>query len=1098
MKTFSAWLKDKRYFSLLMLLITSSVIWFIGPYIAIAGNSLLSNATHRMGVIIILVLVWGLNNLRLRNQNSQNPTHTQHTPSQIQNPWTPRSNISGIELLQQNFYHALAEALGTQTNHLLQRTSLPCYLIIGGTKSGKSTLLANLDPEIKQPIIQDKYCNWWKIQNRIFLEYNDHLQHDQKDFTQHDLLWQGFLQFLAKSQRKLPLSGVLLTVNLQQLYSQSREEQETVIENIKQYLVEINYFFKGLPVHLLFTQSDLIAGFNEFFEDLGTEEREQLFGVVFNDVNNPTEIINSFEAKFDQLLKQLNKRLIWRLHQEHSLQKRAQIKDFPLQLEMLKNSIVSVIKKISGTQSLNLEGAYFVSCLQQGIPTDYLAKPLSVTFSNQQRATTYLHTPHNKRYFINHFFKDLVTKSNPQQDNKPANVWLYYGIYAFAFIVIASSGLIWYRSYETNLAAIRMMQTTLAENNSGVVYNQYPYLNTLEGLSRTLDKINHEHLLNISSVGLKQSQQIQAATSTTYRNILNAQFLPDLQKIVALKLANSKQLNPSDLYSTLKVYLMLGAASSQRNDDFIKQWFSNYWQQTLPKQAEEQKNLTTQLNNTLQLALTIAPKPEVVTAARTALQQIPLAQLSFSVLQDHYNQTQIKLFRNNTVFSGATAISSLFSAKNFNKIYHQDIPAACQEVINGNWVLGAKANLVAPSDLTEQVQNYYLAQYANTWSNLLTKISFNQPSSLPQLVEITKQISSNNSPLWQLLNTIDNNTAPNNDVPLFTVAVSSKFQALHNFMHSPEVAKLQNNLTLLNIYFLPMARPITGERATLMAAAERMDDNAQDDPITHVEQELRILPEPMSSWLNNLTKNSWQLMLSTSQVYLNKVWANQVFPIYQHHLDNRYPLFKSATQDADITVFTAFFAPKGTMDSFFIKYLRPFVDMSNFYWVWKTVDNQKLAVPQETLAMFIRAALIQKMFFPEAVVKPDVRFALTPIALEPGVNHFNLTIGNQTVSYHRDVTPQTTHLIWPTIENSAGLQFTNDQNKVSDLTEKGTWAWFRLLDRAEVETIPGNPREFKITFDLNGNSAKYGLIADSLVNPFIPGIINAFRCPDKL
>ncbi len=1094
MKTVTAWLKDRRYFSLLILLISSGIIWFAGPYIAIAGDSLLSNATHRLSMILILVLIWGLNNLRQRNQQQ---SHTQKTVSTVQAQWTPRPAISGVELLQQNFYHALKQLLGTQSNRLLHQHNLPCFLVIGGAKSGKSTLLSNLDPEVKQPVIQDKYCNWWKIRDRVFLEYNDHLHHDQNDFIQHDLLWQCFLQFLAKSQRRLPLSGVILTVNLQQLYLQGREEQETVIENIKQYLVEINYFFKQVPVHLIFAQSDLIAGFNEFFEDLGAEEREQLFGIVFNDVNNPIEIIKSFEVKFDQLLKQLNKRLIWRLHQEHNLQKRAQIKDFPLQLEMLKNSIVAVIKKISGTQSLNLEGAYFVSCIQEGMPIDYLAKPLSITFANQQRPSAYLHTPQNKRYFINQFFKELVSDAITQKDDKSGTTWMHYAVYGFALIVLATSGLIWYRSYETNLAAIQMMKETLAQNTVPEVNNQYSYLNTLVGLSKTLEKINHDHILSISSVGLKQSQEIQAATNTTYRHILNTQFLPDLQKIAAAKLENAKKLNPSDLYSTLKVYLMLGDAT-QRDNSFIAQWFGEYWQQSLSNQTQEQKNLNKQLSNVLLLALIIAPQPNAIANARTALQQIPLTQLSFSVLQDHYTQTQLNIFKPNLAFKGTNTISSLYSAKNFSKIYRQDIPAACQEVINGNWVLGTKATTVAPSDLTEQVQNYYLTQYANAWSNLLAQISFNNPENLTQLIEVTKQISSNNSPLWQLLNAVDSNTAPNTSVPQFTVQVSSKFQAVHTFMHSPEVAKLQNNLLALNNYFQPMSRPVTGEKAAFIAAAERMDDDAQDDPITHVEQELRALPEPISAWLHNLTSTSWQILLSASQSYLNKIWINQIFPIYQHHLDNRYPLFKASAQDADIQQFTAFFAPKGTMDSFFIRYLRPFVDMSNFYWIWKTVDNQKINVPQETLAMFIRAALIQKMFFPEGVEKPDVRFTLTPVALEPGVTNFNLTIGNQNVEYSRDTTPKAVHLIWPNIDNIAILQFTNDQNKLSILNEKGLWAWFRLLDRAEVETIPGNPREYKITFDLNGNSAKYGLTADSLVNPFIPGIVNAFRCPNKL
>ena len=36
-----------------------------------------------------------------------------------------------------------------------------------------------------------------------------------------------------------------------------------------------------LPVYVLFTKADLIAGFVEFFDDLGKEEREQVWGMTF-------------------------------------------------------------------------------------------------------------------------------------------------------------------------------------------------------------------------------------------------------------------------------------------------------------------------------------------------------------------------------------------------------------------------------------------------------------------------------------------------------------------------------------------------------------------------------------------------------------------------------------------------------------------------------------------------------------------------------------------------------------------------------------------------------------------------------------------------
>ena len=36
----------------------------------------------------------------------------------------------------------------------------------------------------------------------------------------------------------------------------------------------------GSPIYVLFTKADLIAGFVEFFDNLGKEEREQVWGMT--------------------------------------------------------------------------------------------------------------------------------------------------------------------------------------------------------------------------------------------------------------------------------------------------------------------------------------------------------------------------------------------------------------------------------------------------------------------------------------------------------------------------------------------------------------------------------------------------------------------------------------------------------------------------------------------------------------------------------------------------------------------------------------------------------------------------------------------------
>ncbi len=59
----------------------------------------------------------------------------------------------------------------------------------------------------------------------------------------------------------------------------------------------------------------------------------------------------------------------------------------------------------------------------------------------------------------------------------------------------------------------------------------------------------------------------------------------------------------------------------------------------------------------------------------------------------------------------------------------------------------------------------------------------------------------------------------------------------------------------------------------------------------------------------------------------------------------------------------------------------------------------------------------------------------------------------------------------------------------------GPWALLRLLDAAQVRQA-GQPDRFNVTF--GAGQAQLELDANSVANPFRPGLLNRFRCPDHL
>ncbi len=96
--------------------------------------------------------------------------------------------------------------------------------------------------------------------------------------------------------------------------------------------------------------------------------------------------------------------------------------------------------------------------------------------------------------------------------------------------------------------------------------------------------------------------------------------------------------------------------------------------------------------------------------------------------------------------------------------------------------------------------------------------------------------------------------------------------------------------------------------------------------------------------------------------------------------------------------------------------------------------------------------------------------------------------------------PRTTELRWPGDGGAqrARLSFTPaPPDQPGGLTLDGPWAWFRLLDRAEIAEGQDGDR-LEATFRLGKRYARYAIRTDSVVNPFKLKALRTFECPPEL
>lgn len=1077
-------------------LVTWFLLWSIGPYLAIAGKVPFGTLSNRMvGSLIGFFIIFIFEHLR-SNKDSINPHIA--LPEELDNE---------LQLLQTSIKNVLRTLYQNTIKAFIFRYKKPWFLVLGPTNSGKSTLLTKADLNIKgidnlPPMMSTptKGISWWLGDEAVFIDVAGHYLRDSRLSTANTTqLFQGFFKLLKRYRSHKPINGLIVTVHLQELTINPKEQSQLL--KLSQVIKDLMTEFNDFPIYLIITRSDLIEGFSEFFEDLGPEERNQIFGMSFPLTGNQQSLPELFNEEYNSLLTRLNERIIWRLGKENSLDKIGKIKNFPLQMEQLKHSLAKLMNVILPSTQVNLRGIFFTSASQKDIPIDNLTKTLVTAYDVQPTNNNHRPAP-PKHYFINELFKRVIFPETKFYNGHNSNQKLQLIGNMLILMITVTCVMIFFNSYKYNKELIMVAQQTISTDIYSKNTSEDTALNNLNHLQNLLTKLMTPPVHWYDRMGLQTAYKLRKKVNKIYQQQLASEFMPYLKTAIESQLENIKEENSDQLYSSLKSYLMLGNPEHFDKKYFCL-WCENYWHQQGKNTQSEQ--LTKHLMALLSMPIKpIALDERIIENTRALLNNMPQSRLVLTILQNQYQRSTVKILPDEAANLFTTIpreISGIYDIRNFRNVYYAEIEKTCQEITSGNWVLDKKAQPafsdIVLNQLSSEVKAIYINEYAVTWSTILAKIKMDQFDNINEIINAINLLNNPQSPLVQLINTIKNNTQPISDSVEFTQQVSTRFLALNAL--SSDVLKNTNQSTLLAVkeYLNRIILSPDSFKSSYEAAKNRMENQNGGDSIANLLQQARMLPEPLRTWHTTIAAESWRIILQNTQAYLNRIWIAMVYPQYAAVLNNRYPLFKEATTDISMNDFANFFGNNGVMDTFFKTYLQPFVDNSRLYWEWKNVDGQRINISQQSLEMFIRAALIQKMFFPEETKQPAIAFSLVPVELGPSVRSFTLDLEGQQASFQKD-NEQIISFTWPGPgSDHTDLTFIDDQGKKIVMSETGPWSLFKILDKSKLEPT-ANPKHFRLTFGVNSTTVSYELYASGIVNPFLPGILNAFRCPESL
>lgn len=829
MKKLFGFLTNRWLLAVLGLAMLAAGIWLIGPLISIGGSTPLVSPMARLVTILVVVLFWGVNQFRkvLRANKANQGMVDGLVEAEAAEP--DRSSQE-VALLKERFEQAmqvLKKAKGK--GRRLSLYDLPWYIIIGPPGSGKTTALVNsgLDFPLADRFGREslggiggtRNCDWWFTDDAILLDTAGRYTTQDSDTAADRSAWEGFLGLLKKHRRRRPINGVVVAISLLDLMTQNEHERAAHARAIKQRIQELDQFFKiRFPVYVILTKTDLVAGFNEYFDDFGRNEREQVWGMTFpieasESSAGPVELI---DKEFDALLERLNSRVLLRMSQERDPRRRAAIYGFPRQLASLEQNLEGflgdVFRGSRFEQAPMLRGVYLTSGTQEGTPIDRLMGMVARTFGLDQQAYA-ARGGQGRSYFIKSLLTDVMFRESEiagaNRKLELQRAWLQRAAYAGCLVLSLAAVAGWTWSYFNNVELVSEVQAATQDAAAAVddvsgnnldVLSVLPVLDSARSIpGGYADRDRGASLAE--GLGLYQGRKLGRQAESAYRRVLTKILLPRLILRLERQMRGGGT-SPEFQYEALKTYLMLDSREHYDSAEVIA-WFqaadfnTNLPREVTTAQRDALRGHLEALFAEQPVPLSLPLDPDLITDMQRVVARIPTENRIYSRLKTLSRNADLADFsvidaagpRASLVFarkSGAQlsdGIDGFFTRDGYRRYFLTESVATVARLVDESWILGDYApSGLDVAQLQSRVRELYLDEYAKQYEDLLLDVELAPFATAQEASGILNELSRpKDSPLVLLLRGVAEQTQLETQVTNAAQTVSSRVsQAAEN------------------------------------------------------------------------------------------------------------------------------------------------------------------------------------------------------------------------------------------------------------------------------------------------------------------------------
>ncbi|MBO1073695.1 type VI secretion system membrane subunit TssM [Roseomonas marmotae] len=1048
---------------------------------------------------------------------------------------------------------------------------LPWYVVIGPPGSGKTTaitesgltfpLAGHFGKAALNGIGGTRNCDWWFTDDAVLIDTAGRYMTQDSAADQDKAAWLGFLRLLRRHRRRQPLNGIIVAIGIDALTAAPEALRQEHARRVRQRISEV-YGELGLrlPIYVLLTKFDLVAGFVEFFDDLGQEGRGAVWGITFPHEEPEPEDgrVADFGSEFDALVRRLDERLPERLQREGDMQRRAMMFGFPQQVASLRGLVQQFLSETFAPNSfedpLLLRGVYFVSGTQAGTPLDRVTEALARSFALTSRPPAAF-AGQRRSYFLRQLLRDVIfpeaglVMHNPAAARRQARLRL--ALMGAAGLLLIAGGALEAMGFFRNARLVEAVRTeaagfttqaqalTLERVDSDDPRPVLPLLARLRGLSVGLarDAGAGGGLL----LGLDQHAKLAAEAGVAYRRALNAILLPRL--LLRLEAVLTRQQDdPVALHEPFKVYLMLGQQGPLR-PQVVRGWMLADWQAAFPgeDQADTLQALQQHLDTLLEGPLTsIGLNGPLIEQVRATLQKASLPRLVFNGILASPEAARLPAWRL-ADFAGPGAeaalrrrsgqplvagIPGLFTQAGFRETFLRLLPAMAQAQAEDRWVVippqadadtGPAARAATVRQLRQDATAIYLQEFSLHWDRLLGDIAVVPVRDIGEVLRVLNILAAPTSPIRLLLASVARETTlglppaepgttpaqpamlPAADTPEGLAAryTAERFRSLRQLVEVPPDSQAGAQAPIDDAI-----RDLDRLYRSLSDLQGGTSDPARQSAqaaaaLSQIERRAAGLPPPIDQWILGIGRTGADFSASDARQQLGELWRAGPGQACQRLTQGRYPFIPGTAAEIPLGDFGRLFGRDGSIDSFFSDNLKGLVETGRSPWAPRSGGPGELRLSRPALAQFERAAAIRDSLFQDGGSRPSFGFSLALIQADPAIQAVVVELDGRRLEY-RPGDAEARRIRWPGAEGSGAAAITvlGPQGAVAVASERGGWALFRLLDRAVLRSQGPDSLELRVT--AGPHQAAFTLTTDGAMNPFVRGLLAGFRCPQAL